>query len=114
MNEAWSVLVGVLFAAGVLLMIQRSIVFLVIGLGLVSHAVNLLLLASGGVRGGAPPILSADGTPPAGMADPLPQALILTAIVIGFGVSAFLLGLAIRNTESANEDHLDELREDPL
>jgi len=114
MHEIWAILMGLLFGVGVLLMLQRSLVFLVMGLGLVSHAVNLLLLAAGGVRPGQAPILLPDGTAPVGIVDPLPQALILTAIVIGFAVSAFLLGLAIQVTRKLGADQLDELQEDPL
>jgi len=114
MHEMWAMLMGLLFGAGVWFILQRSLVFLVIGFGLISHAVNLLLLASGGVAAGTAPILLADGTAPAGMVDPLPQALILTAIVIGFGVSAFLLALAIQATQKPGTDQIDDLKEDPL
>jgi multicomponent Na+:H+ antiporter subunit C len=84
--------IGVLYACGAYLMMQRSLSRIVIGLALLGHGANLLLLVAGG-RSGAPPIVGVEGT----MADPLPQALALTAIVITFAVSAFLLALAWRN-----------------
>jgi len=114
MHDAWAVLLGLLFGVGVLFMLQRSLVFLVIGLGLVLHAANLLLLLSGGATPGAAPILSPDGSIPSAVADPLPQALILTAIVIGFAITAFLLALIIKVTEKSRTDQLDDLKEDAL
>ncbi|MDR5708856.1 MAG: NADH-quinone oxidoreductase subunit K [Armatimonadota bacterium] len=84
--------VGSLFGAGTWLLLGRSIVRQIIGLALIGHGANLTILLAGGVRGGSAPIL---GNPPP-LTDPLPQALILTAIVIGFGVVAFLLALGYR------------------
>ncbi|MDR5682486.1 MAG: NADH-quinone oxidoreductase subunit K [Armatimonadota bacterium] len=85
-------LIGLLVGSGVWLLLGRQLLRQVIGLVLISHAANLMLLAAGGVRRGSPPILGN----PAPLADPLPQALILTAIVIGFGVIAFVLALGYR------------------
>jgi multicomponent Na+:H+ antiporter subunit C len=88
---------GILFGAGVYLMLRRSLIKVVLGLGLVSNAANLLIFTSASLRRGVPPIV-----PPgsdalsAAAADPLPQALILTAIVITFGVQAFALVLVYR------------------
>jgi len=71
-------------------------------------------LASGGLRHGDAPILSAQGLASANMVDPLPQALILTAIVISFGITAFLLGLALQSVKAIGKDDADQLPEDPL
>jgi multicomponent Na+:H+ antiporter subunit C len=85
-------LVAVLYAAGTYLMLQRTLTRIVIGLVLMGHGANLLLIIAGGPPG-QPPLI-ADQPPGADFADPLPQALALTAIVITFGVTAFLLSLA--------------------
>ncbi|MDR7478717.1 MAG: NADH-quinone oxidoreductase subunit K [Armatimonadota bacterium] len=87
-----AVLIGLLFAAGTWLLLSRQLVREVAGLILISHGANLLLLLSGGVRRGGPPILGSAEP----LANPLPQALILTAIVIGFGMMGFLLALGYR------------------
>lgn len=86
--------VGFLFASGLWLMLRRNRVKLVVGFGLLGHAVNLLVFSSGGlVPTNAPLIASGAETLAAHTADPLPQALVLTAIVIGFGAQVFLLVL---------------------
>ncbi|WP_040337505.1 sodium:proton antiporter [Candidatus Blastococcus massiliensis] len=87
-----AIAVGVLVAGGVYLVLQRGLVRLVLGFVLLGHAVNILLLATGGTdRRGVPLIGQGD---PAEMADPLPQAFVLTAIVITFAVTVYLLALA--------------------
>lgn len=102
------VAVGVLYAAGVWLLLQRSLTRIVIGLALLGHGANLLLLAAGGPPGG-PPEAGAD---PATTADPLAQALALTAIVITFGVSAFLLTLAWSSWVQRSDDEVEDDIED--
>ncbi len=104
-----AVVIGVLFATGVYLILRRSIVKLLLGLLLLSHGANLLLFTVGGLRRAAPPILEA-GAATGRLADPLPQALILTAIVIGFGLIAFTLVLAYRVDQVVGSDDLDEMR----
>ncbi|MBM9469227.1 sodium:proton antiporter [Nakamurella leprariae] len=89
--------VGGLFAAGVYLMMSRNLVRVLLGFLLAGHGVNLLLLTSG--TSGVAPIVG-EGDPDAALADPLPQALILTSIVISLGVSAFLLAMVYRNYRS--------------
>ena len=84
---------ALLFSLGTWLLLQRSLTRIIIGLGLIGHGGNLLLLLSGRRRGVAPFIGSTGDGP---IADPMPQALALTAIVISFGVGAFLLALAYR------------------
>jgi multicomponent Na+:H+ antiporter subunit C len=104
-------LVGILFAAGVYLMLRRSIVKLTIGLVLISQAANLLIFTASGLERGSPPLVPLGEThPPIPFADPLPQALILTAIVISFGVLAFTLVLVKRAYQTVGTDDLDEMR----
>ena len=106
-----AVLVGVLFAAGVYLLLQRALTRVVLGLALITHAANLLLLVAGG-RAGAPAFIGDDGDVPPGVADPLPQAMALTAIVISFGVSALLLALAYRSYVLTRDDAVQDDAED--
>ncbi len=107
-----ALLVGVLFACGAYLIMQRGQIKLVLGLGLFTHAVNLALFGTGTLTRGAPPIVSeeADSLSPAVLfasyADPLPQALILTAIVISFGVTAFIVALIFRRDALTGSDLL--------
>jgi multicomponent Na+:H+ antiporter subunit C len=103
-----AVLVGVLYACGVYLLLQRTLTRIVIGLALMGHGANLLLLAAGG-RPGRAPIIDPDGGT---YADPLPQALALTAIVITFGVSALLLTLAYRSWQLRHDDEVEDDIED--
>lgn len=100
--------VGVLYGCGVYLMLQRNLSRIVIGLAMVGHGANLLLLLAGGRAGEAPITSDGVGT----FADPLPQALALTAIVITFGVSAFLLTLAYRSWLLNRSDEVEDDVED--
>jgi multicomponent Na+:H+ antiporter subunit C len=103
--------VGGLYAAGFYLMMRRSIVKLIIGLAVLSHATNLLIFLMGGMIRGRPPVIPAAAERMTGtFADPLPQALILTAIVIGFGVQAFAVVLIRRTHQTVGTDDLDELQ----
>lgn len=100
-------LVGVLFATGIYSLMRRSIVKLVIGVMLISQGANLLVFTSGGLLAGRPALVPPDGTvPPAPFGDPLPQAMVLTAIVIGFGLVAFLLALVARAQEAVGHDDI--------
>jgi multicomponent K+:H+ antiporter subunit C len=101
--------IGVLTAAGVYLLLRRRTFETVIGLTLLSYAVNLFIFASGGIAPGKPPILR-DGVAPTleSYTDPLPQALVLTAIVISFGMTAVLVTIALRARERLGTDALDE------
>lgn len=91
--------VGVLFASGTYLLLRRSPIWLILGLGLLTHGVNLLIFSTSGSHRGAPPIIK-DKSSFTGditsFVDPLPQALILTAIVISFGITAFIVMLVNR------------------
>lgn len=106
-----AVLAGLLYAVGTWLVLQRRLTRIIIGLGIMAHGANLLLLQAGGNRGQAPFV--GDGTPsPADTADPLPQALALTAIVITFGVTAFLLALGYRSWVLTRDDLVEDDLED--
>lgn len=106
-----AVVIGVLYGTGLYMMLRRSLVKLILGLGLLGHASNLLLFASGGVERGAPPLIPLGETILEGVfADPLPQALILTAIVIGFGTQAFAIVLIRRVYEAVDTDDIDKLK----
>jgi multicomponent Na+:H+ antiporter subunit C len=105
-----AIVVGVLYAAGFYLMLRRSIVKLIIGLALIGNAANLLIFTAAGLtRAQAPLIALGAARPPQPFADPLPQALILTAIVIGFGVLAFAMVLAYRTYQTTGTDDLDNM-----
>jgi multicomponent Na+:H+ antiporter subunit C len=101
---------GVLYSAGIYLMLRRRLAQLIIGLGLLSNGTNLLIFTAGGLTRARPPVVP-DGAdllvPP--YADPVPQALVLTAIVIGFGLLAFSLVLAHRVHATIGSDDVDEL-----
>ncbi len=102
---------GGLYAAGIYMMLRRSVVKLLIGLGLLSHAANLLLFTAGGiVRGRVPVVPDGESQPLTTVADPLPQALILTAIVISFAVLAFALVLIYRTYQTLGTEDLDQLK----
>jgi len=97
-----------LFGIGTYLILQRKLSRVIIGIGLVGHGANVLLVTAGR-RGRAPIIGSA---PASSFADPLPQALVLTAIVISFGVTALLLALAYRSWLLTDDDEIPDDAED--
>ncbi len=100
METPLAVLVGVLFASGLYLVMQRNLLRFVFGLLLLSASVNLLIFTAGRVtRGTAPIIPEGLPTPPGDVANALPQALVLTAIVIGFGLIVFAIVLVLRTHE---------------
>lgn len=99
--------IGFLFMAAVYLILSKSLLRIIIGTGLLSHGAHLLILTMGGLTGEAPPVLK-DGVKT--FADPLPQALILTAIVISFGVTAFFLVLAYRSYQELETDDISLMR----
>lgn len=115
-------IVGGLLAGSLYLMMRRNVVKLIIGLGLLTHAANLLIFSIGGIGESQPPIVPIEtGPTPApiktaeaagtlgGMANPLPQALILTAIVIGFAAQAFAMVLIQRAVQTLGTDDVDQL-----
>jgi multicomponent Na+:H+ antiporter subunit C len=93
---------------------RRRLAQLIIGLGLLSNGSNILILSAAGVTRGKPPLVTDPQMPADQFADPVPQALILTAIVIGFGVLAFGLVLAHRVQESSGSDDIDTIGSDSL
>ena len=103
-------LASLLVATGVYLLLSRAIIRLIIGLSMISYGMNLsILLAGSGGELAAPPLLYLSGP----FVDPLPQALILTAIVIGFATTALLLVLAMRAYQETGTDHIQELLDRP-
>ncbi|GAB4338227.1 MAG: Na+/H+ antiporter subunit C [Candidatus Abyssubacteria bacterium] len=111
MQTLLALVVGVLYAGGLYLMMRRSIVKLILGLALLSHGANLLIFMMGGLTRGAPPIVEGDiGVLVPPYADPLPQALILTAIVISFGVQAFAVVLIRRTYQAIGSSDLDDMQ----
>lgn len=112
METVMAFVIGSLYAASLYLILRRSIVKLVIGLVLLSNAANLLIFTASGLTRGAPPLIDAgDVLPPGISADPLAQALILTAIVIGFGVLAFAVVLIHRAYEVVGVDDMDKMKD---
>lgn len=111
METLMALVVGWLYAAGLYMLLQRSVVKLVIGLAILGHATNLLIFTAGGLTRARPPLVPEGATAPAvPFADPLPQALILTAIVISFGVLAFALVLVHRAYQTVGTDDLDAMK----
>jgi multicomponent Na+:H+ antiporter subunit C len=102
--------IGGLYAAGLFTMLRRSIVTLIIGIGLLGHAANLLIFTIAGLTRGRPPLVSDSLARAGAPADPMPQALILTAIVIGFAVQAFALVLIHRVIETVGTDDVDNMK----
>lgn len=107
-NLLYIVAVGVLFAAGVSLLLERSLTRVIMGVILLGNGANLLLLMAG--TSGRAPLVGE--TPEGEMADPLPQALILTAIVITLGLVAFLLAMAYRSWQLLSHDEVQDDVED--
>lgn len=100
-----------LFGIGTWLLLQRRLSRIIVGIGLIGHGTNILLLTSGG-PGGLPPLIGRGD--PADFSDPLPQALALTAIVITFGVTAFLLAMAYRSWQLTHDDIVSDDLEDRM
>lgn len=105
------VLLGALTSAGVYLLLERNLTRMLLGLLLISNAINLLLLVAGG-RSGSPPIRGRSSNGSGIVADPLAQAMILTAIVITMGVAAFILALNYRSYRLTTEEEVGDDPED--
>ncbi len=111
METLFAILIGMFFAAAVYLMLSKYSVRILLGVALLGNAVNLLLFTAGRLTREVPPIIPAGmDALPAGAANPLPQALILTAIVISFSFFAFLLVLTYRAYQELGTDDTDEMR----
>ena len=111
MNVLAAVLVGFIFGSGIFLLLCRTPVKLIIGLVLLSNAINLLIFVAAGLTRGKPPLIAGGLQRLTEIsADPLPQALILTAIVISFGVLAFALVLFSRTYKVLSTDNIDDMK----
>jgi len=111
MEGALALLVGLIFAAAVYLILSRALIRVLLGIVLLGNGVNLLIFVAGRVTTAVPPIVPKGAAAPAGVfANPLPQALILTAIVIGFAMFAFLVVLALRAYQEMDADNTDHMR----
>ncbi len=101
---------AVLFGLGVFLLLQRTLTRIIVGLALLAHSANLLVVIAGGGPGVAPFVDRISGTDT--VVDPLPQAMALTAIVIAFAVTSFLLALAYRGWVQRGDDDVEDDLED--
>ncbi len=112
MQLLWCFVISVMISIGIYLMLERHFIRFLFGMMIVSTAINLAIFVSGRLTLGMPPLIDAAETIPAsGSANPLPQALILTAIVIGFGLLLFTLILAYRATHTFRTADLDHIYE---
>lgn len=111
MQLVLALLIGGLFTVSIYLILRRTIARVIIGLSLLTNATNLLIFTVGGLTRAVPPLIP-EGMyePPTPVADPMPQSLILTAIVIGFGVIAFMVVLAFRTMQVIDIDDIDGMR----
>ena len=107
MESVMVILVGILVTVATYLILSRNLIRVILGTALLSHAVHLLILTMGSLKKGNVPLLSDSDGP---YTDALPQALILTAIVISFAVTAFVLALAFRTYGTNKTDDLQKLR----
>jgi multicomponent K+:H+ antiporter subunit C len=100
-----SIAIGVMTSCGVWLILRPRTYQVIVGLSLLSYAVNLFIFGVGGVKANVPPILTDDAAGP--LADPVPQALVLTAIVIGFATTALFLVVLLASRGLTGSDHVD-------
>ena len=108
MEIVLSIAIGVLAGSGIWLLLRPRTFQVIMGLTLISYAVNLFIFAMGRVTLGAPPVIHTDWAANASQyADPLPQALVLTAIVIGFATTALFLVVLLASRGLSNTDHVD-------
>jgi multicomponent K+:H+ antiporter subunit C len=103
MEAAFAAAIGVLCASGIYLLLCARVFPVILGITLFSYAINLFLLGMGRLSTGKPPVIA----PGAQYADPVPQALVLTAIVIGFAMTAFTVVLALRSLAMTGSDHVN-------
>lgn len=109
MEPVLAIVIGVLYATGFYMLMRRSIVKLVIGIVLLGHGTNLLIFTVGRITRGGSPIIQ-DDILPTSAANPVPQALVLTAIVIGFGVLAFTLALVREVVRTSGTGDVSDLQ----
>lgn len=112
MELVFALMVGTLYSCALYMLLRRSLVKLIVGLILLGAGSNLLIFTAAGLVRGHPPLIPSDTTSIAApYADPVPQALILTAIVISFGVTIFAVALIYRTTRTLGTDDADDLTE---
>lgn len=110
MEIVLAVMIGILYAAGIYMILRRSLVKLILGIIILGNGANLLIFLLGRITKGRPPIIPGDLKVFAeAYADPIPQALILTAIVISFGLQSFAIILIKRAYKVVKTDDLDEM-----
>ncbi|WP_159887817.1 Na(+)/H(+) antiporter subunit C [Paenibacillus puerhi] len=102
-----TIIAGILFTVGTYLILNKNLLRIILGITIFSHATHLMLLAVNGIKKGAAPLL---GENAASYTDPIPQALILTSIVISFALTAFLLVLGYRTYVELGTDNMKQLR----
>jgi multicomponent Na+:H+ antiporter subunit C len=111
MENVLAILIGILFTAGVYMLLRRSILKFIIGIIYISNATNLLVFMSTGIVAGKPAFTGSAGEISREISDPLPQAMVLTAIVIGLGIVVFTLALKYKYFEVTGTDDLDDLKQ---
>ncbi|ACL19220.1 multisubunit sodium/proton antiporter MrpC subunit [Desulfitobacterium sp. LBE] len=102
-----AIVIGILFTIGTYLILSKTLLRIILGTSLIGHGVNLLILTMGGLKKGGPPLL---GLKESLFTDPLPQALLLTAIVINFATTALFLVLSYRTYNVLGSDDSEALR----
>lgn len=107
METLVAIVIGILFAIGTYQVLSNQMIRIILGLSLYSHGINLMIMTMGGLKGGSPPLLAEKIS---NFTDAIPQALILTAIVINFAVTAFLLVLSYRTYKLNGSDDMNQLR----
>ena len=110
METPFAILAGLFFAAAIYLMLSRHIIRIMLGVALLGNGVNLTLFTAGRITQDIPPVITSGDTLSRAAANPLPQALILTAIVISFSFFAFLMVLAYRAWQTLGTDDTDTMR----
>lgn len=111
MQVVLAFLIGGLYTVAIYLLLRQTVARVILGLALLTNATNLLIFTVGGLTRSEPPIVPNGRSQPTGLfADPVPQSLILTAIVIGFGVLAFMMVLAFRTNQIINVDNTDTMQ----
>jgi len=110
MDYVIAALIGLFVAVGVYFLLSRSVIRMLLGVTIFGNAVNLLIFTGGRLTREVAPIVPYGQETIAGAANPLPQALILTAIVIGFSMFTFLLVLAFRTYQALDADNTDNMR----
>lgn len=106
-----AIFIGLLYACGVYLVLRRNIIKVILGVFVLSNATNLIIFLAGGIKRSGKGFIpeGAETVDPALISDPLPQALILTAVVISLGISAYILALKFRYFEVTGTHDLDQL-----